>query len=264
MTATVADRLDAVRAEQMSMSMRLTSYGLTFAYGHSANDRHEGILPLDTRTTSLEEAVRELFFVYPELCYPYQSVKVYYTPQHSVLVPRDLYQSSDVGGWLHGVGLNKGLQALGYPLREEPKVIVGAWSAELYQFLCRTHLQLHFEPYYIALLEARRLESRLGSYDELVLSLRPEGVDCLVLRSGELIFVNSFGWTTLEEQARLGEAVYYSFAIWQSMGLRAEHDAIHVVYPPDHSDTEALGKHLMDELALRIRRSTHATYAPII
>lgn len=264
MTATVADRLDAVRAEQMSMSMRLTSYGLTFAYGLSADERHEGNLPLDTRNTSLLEAVRELFFVYPELCYPYQSVRVCYTPQYSVLVPRDLYQSSDASAWLEGVGLGEGLQALGYALGEEPKVIVGAWPSELYQFFSRTYLQLHFEPYYIALLQERQLKSRLEACTELCVSLRLEGMDCLVVRMGELIFVNSFAWTALEQDVRLGEAVYYVFAIWQSLGLSVESDAIYVATPCDHAQTQALGESLTRELAQRVRRVDLGAYTPTI
>lgn len=257
--------LTAIQAEQMNMSIRLASDGLTFAISYNARPQEiftRGHLPLGYGYRSWSEAVRELFYAHPELSLPYRQVDLYYEPMYSVLVPEELYDPADPAVWLRTIEAEERVSGdsyvyLGRRIIDEEKVIVSAWYADLYQFVHRTHLQLHTHPYYMPVLERRKLISRQRSGAELCMLIRPEGVDCFILQAGELIFLNSFTFVNTQEQTDLvGELTYYTFSIWRSMGLSTTESHLYLSYPlgakPEESPLRATAERLCGELSSRL------------
>lgn len=256
MTLSSVGGLNATRAEQMYMSIRLKSDGLTFAVGYGTEPIGMATLPL-AGYGDLGEAVREQFFTHPELSFPYREVIVYFEPMYSVLVPRELYdpQSSDM--WCGALSEDtSGIESIGYPLPDESKVIVSAWSADLYQFLHRTHLRLRMIPYYVSLIERRKIITRQLQGAELCVSLRRDGADCFVLRAGELVFLNNFSWVNAHSQEdMLGELKFYTFSLWHSIALSADADSLLLAYPIGDQMLQEVAQGALVELSTRIART---------
>lgn len=223
-----------IEAEQKYMSIRLQSYGLTFAIADQPVALSELIqvghtLPLETGHDTLASAVQSLYYTHPELSLPYHQVYLYYIPEQSVLVPESLHSEADASAWIEIVGglEREPMQVLSYALPSERKVMVSAWDAPLYQYLKRTHLQLRAIPYIAPLLEHLRPESRQHIGRTLVVSLRPEGMDCALLRSGDTEMLNTYRWVSPHDlDACASEAVYYILSLSQSAGLDLLNDPL--------------------------------------
>lgn len=261
MTTSVISGITATEAEQMNMSIRLLSDGLTFILSNSTESQEiisHGHLLLERHYQGEEEAVRELFFAHPELCLPYRSVTFHYAPIYSVLAPEELFAPAEAMHWLSSaLGGNKPvleqLWATHYTLVDEAKVIVSAIDTDLYRFLQRTHLQLYVAPYYAPILEGRKPTSRSHSGVELSVVLRSGGSDCFALRSGETIFLNSFTWVNpSSSEDTLGELTYYISSLWRNLGLNGHTDRLYITYPSDSLVEERTAERLGATLATRI------------
>lgn len=261
MTSSVLARLDAVQAEQYNMSIRLSSDGLTFALSYSSSPQatlERGTLSLEPGYASAEEAVRELLYRHPELTLPFDQVTLYYEPYFSTLVPSELYEAHQASHWLSIVGgkdwEGAPYQCLTHALSDEPKVIVSAWSEGLYQFLRRMHLQLTTIPYYVPIIERVRRYSRQHTGCDLYVLVRREGMDVVALRAGEVIYLNTFGWAMPEDRTTLvGEAIFYTFSLWRSLGLEGEADSLHLLYDEARSESYTLVSEMLEHLSPRVR-----------
>lgn len=228
MDASALGMLDAIQAEQVNMSIRLRSDGLTFALSTlletEETRREEQTLPFERGLSSLEQSFEQLLYLHPELTLPYRSVQVVYTPLCSVLVPADLYREGEAEHWFAPIVgstcLGETYMVLSHPLPHEGKVLLTSIPRGLYGYLKRTYLQLEFTPYYLPILEVYQRKSREIASEKLCLMLRSEGMDCLALRSGELRLINTFSWTKQADSTSvLDELLFYTFSLWRSLSL---------------------------------------------
>lgn len=235
MNASALGMLDAIQAEQVNMSIRLRSDGLTFAL--STPNRGEELreekqtLSFERGLPSLEQALEQMFYLYPDLTLPYRAVHIAYTPLCSVLVPTDLYQDDDADQWfalvVGSTCLGEAYAVLSHPLPSEGKVLLSAIPRGLHGYLRRTYLQLEFTPYYLPILEIYQRKSRESSGEKLCLILRSEGMDCLALCMGELRLINTFSWTKQADATSvLDELLFYTFSLWRSLSLDPRADEL--------------------------------------
>lgn len=258
------------QSEEMSMSIRLMSGGLAFALWSIKQEREPvacGFLPMGTGYGSWWEAMQDLFFQNEILCFPYHSVEVYYQPQQIILIPHEHYEAEELALWLQAVSPLSAdeeiqWQALAYPLEDEGKLQGLAWSQPMYQFLQRTHLRLRMIPEYMPWLASRKRQSRQSIQAELCVSLHQEGIDCFLIKQGEVHFANQYRFVRPSDpQAMLGEMNYYILALWRSLALQGESDGLSLCYSLDEceeacSRSLALLEQLREELHLYLSQIT--------
>lgn len=274
--------LDAVQAEQVDMSIWLRSDGLTFAQSYASDTLGRqvpkggeanswGLIAqaerkLSRSAESVAQAYSELIYTEPQLALPYRSVRLYYTPLFSVIVPLELFRSSEAMHWLCLIGgqtfEGKEYQAVSYILEDEGKCIVSAVESQLAGLLSRTYLQLEYCPYFVPLIQERKPESRSRASRELNIALTLDGMDCFALQMGSLKLLNSFGWIAVgDEDKRLGELTYYIFAFWQNLGFDPLADSLHLSYYGDSAELEGLAVRATAELSSRLKHITHSPYS---
>ncbi len=237
MNASALGALDAIKAEQVDMSIRLRSDGLTFALlepgvsDRCPSEQSGQSLAFPRGHASLESAMEQAIYLHPELALPYREVHILYTPLCSMLVPADLFAEEEAGDWLGAVvGNSLGGEeyvALSHPLSGEDKVLLSAIPRGLYSYLRRTYLKPELTPYYLPILETYQRQSREQAGERLCVILRLEGMDCMALRQGELRLINSFSWTRpTDEGAMLDELLFYVFSLWRGLSLEATRDQL--------------------------------------
>lgn len=265
MNASALGVLDAIEAEQIDMSIRLRPDGLTFALSRSLSNELESLPPEEAFTLgfepghpSLRHAVEQALYLHPELTLPYRRVSISYTPLCSVLVPTDLYRDGEASDWLRPIIGNSLLgdayATLTYTLPSEGKVLLSAMPQDLYSYLRRTYLQVDFTPYYIPALEVYQRRSREQAGEKLCLIVRPDGMDVLALRSGELRLINTFSWTKQQDHLSvLDELLFYTFSLWRSLGLDTEQDELVLLAAASHLPLGLLAQEAQERLSVYIR-----------
>lgn len=262
--------LDAIQAEQVNMSIWLRSDGLTFAQSYPQDlSQGEGLsrgsFDFARGYASITEPLEELLYTQPELGLPYRRVRLALSPLASVLVPNALYQTEEQAGWMKLV-LGEDYQGqsyhiCAYPLEDEGKQLIFAVPAELYSLLARTYLQLELIPYYIPLLEGRKLASRSTEGRELTLMMSREGLEVFVLEAGQLSLLNAYRWMRQgDEEAILGELSFYVFALWRSLGLSPEADRLLLCHNSEDGEGIALAQRAQDLLSARLPHCSILTF----
>ncbi|MDO4692041.1 MAG: DUF3822 family protein [Porphyromonadaceae bacterium] len=240
--------VNSSQSEEMNMSIRLMSGGLAFALWSSREEAEpltQGFIPIGTGYGSWSEAMQDVFFQNEFLCFPYHSVSAYYQPEQIVLIPREHYEAEELGLWLQAVSpLSAGEEpqwgALAYPLEDEGKLQGLAWSQSMYQFLQRTHLRLRMIPEYMPWLALRKRLSRQSTQAELCVSLHPEGIDCFLVKQGEVQFANQYRFVRpSDEHDAIGEMNYYILALWRSLELRGQIDSLALCYSLDEGESNS-------------------------
>ena len=122
-------------------------------------------------------------------------------------------------------------------LLEEGKSLVLSWDQRAYTFLKRRHSTLEPLPYFIPLLVQRRADSQKSRGHELLLVLREQGVDCLLLLGGELIAFNSYPIVRLQDADQVaGEVMFYASTLWRHFGLSSVSDRIHIAHSEEGTE----------------------------
>lgn len=218
--------LTPLQAEYMSMSIWLMSDGLTFSISNKEdveNEQIKGSLNIPTGYRTHIEAIQELIYQHEWLCFPYQRVCLYYTPVRSVLIPHELYDASQAHLWLQGISNIEGSTVLAEPLPIIGKVLLTTIDTDIITLFERIHPPLFALPYYLPLIENELKQINSGRNQKLVVSLRNKQLDCLLLNSGHLAYVNHY---TLTSEESVSELLYYTLGLWQTLELKNEEDEI--------------------------------------
>lgn len=231
-----------------SLSIRPTSGGLAFSITVCAEQEASftSFLPYASVGTPIGQQIEELYYQNEWLAFPYATTTLYYEPHEAVLVPEELLTPGQEGLWLSSgrdhaterlAGLDTPRVALSVGLLEEGKSLVLSWDQRAYSFLRRRHSTLEPLPYFIPLLVQRRADSQKARGHELVLVLREEGVDCLLLLGGELVAFNSYPIVRLLDAEQVaGEVMFYASTLWRHFGLSSAGDRIHIVHSEEGTE----------------------------
>ncbi|KGN69930.1 DUF3822 family protein [Porphyromonas sp. COT-239 OH1446] len=232
----------ALEVEQYSMSIRLASDGLVFALSPlqkgSHLPTHREVVRVEASGDLWRQELRDAILQRPLLLQSYPKILVYYEPSAGVLVPQELYDEGEAEIWLRNIlthpcgraDQEASLYALSYPWKQEGKVFVHYWDEEVYHFLQRTLHSPSFAPYFAQLIDRRKALSRRDGRAELCVFVRRRGFDCILVREEEQVFYNSFVFVSpFDEKSKVGELLYYIFALWQDLGLDAGRDSLCLV-----------------------------------
>lgn len=224
--------LSAHTAESYDMSIRLLSDGLIFSLLDT-----EGktcctcTYPFDSGVEDYCSAVKELFFHYQHLTFPYRRVHVTYRPDSYVLIPRALYEEGRSDYWLrtavHLPEEGKGAAIMEYNLPHQDKMLILAWDKPLYEFLRRTQVGTEFSPDFIPFFKETERQSRQHTSKRVALNLRHNKLDLFVFEGGSLLFANTYSLTDNHTIRSVEEEVlFYLVTVWKSLRLNIEHDRI--------------------------------------
>ncbi len=234
MLASDIDLIKVEQAENMSMSIRPTSSGLTFIIYEGQNfdgAKHEGFLPIEASPKAWSERISELFFSHNVLALPFHRVKLCYEPQQGLIIPRELYKDDFDDLWQSYLNSDEELLCLKEGVENEAKKLLFYYPKDFLNFLKRTHLRLLEECYLIPLMKQDKQQSRQRGRRRLSLSLRYGALDCWLIAQGELQFYNSYKIIESQNaQAIEGELMYYLFMLVGELGLNLEEDEVQL-YP---------------------------------
>ena len=144
--------VNAIQAEEMSLSIWLRSDGLSFAIypkGATQDDAPmlKSTLPF-AEHFSLRENVEQCLYEQPELSLPFAQVQIYYTPTSVALVPDALFDESNVDVWETTLCTKQTEALRPYLLEGEDKRLVGAMDRATLELLERSFLMLSLCPSY--------------------------------------------------------------------------------------------------------------------
>ncbi len=234
-------KLKVEQAENMSMSIRPSSSGLTFiVYEGKDFDgaEQEGFLSLDTSPKAWSERVSDLFFTHSFLALPFHRVKLYYEAVQGLIIPNELYQEHFDELWQTYVNHDEELTTLREELANEGKSLLFYLPKALLTFLQRTHIRLEVAPYILPSLAESQLKTRQKASRSLSLSLRYGALDCWLLEKGALQFYNTYPIVEQQNaQAIEGELMYYLFMLVSELGLDLEEDELTIVSSKSESET---------------------------
>ena len=245
-------QITAAEAAHYSLSIRTISGGLAFCItAETEGDTvslhlvFSGRLETSASVHSVYEALQELYFSYEFLSLPYRRITLYYEPKQAVLVPTALLQEDRDELWLSpteeasttttSLRPNESLCTLRYTLPDDTKTFVLSWPSDAYQFLRRTLLLIDPQPHFAPILECQRAKSRATQGRELLLLLRPNGMDLFLIKGGEVEAYNSAPLIAGHSQeVTAGEIIFYTFAFWRHFELDGMIDRLTIA----HSEEE--------------------------
>ena len=235
-------------APSHSLSIRPTSGGLAFSITVCVEQEANftSFLPYASIGTPIGQQIEELYYQNEWLAFPYATTYLYYEPHEAVLVPEELLTPGQESLWL-APDRDHASERLALPenpkvglsvaLLEEGKSLVLSWDQRAYTFLKRRHSTLEPLPYFIPLLVQRRADSQKSRGHELLLVLREQGVDCLLLLGGELIAFNSYPIVRLQDADQVaGEVMFYASTLWRHFGISSVSDRIHIAHSEEGTE----------------------------
>lgn len=231
MTETPLIDIKPEEAYLYSLSIRLTTGGLAVYIDTLSGEPHwRGFLTYSSGGIQPERLLQELYYEHEFLSLPFHSCTYLYTPSGAVLAPTELLEAGQESLWLPMVAEERAKEeqvALRYDLPDEGKSLISALPLSLHQYLHRVLLPLTLKPYYSDLLEERRQISRNSKESELLIVLRTEGIDCLLLRAGQVHGYNSYSAPTGSMTSQQAEGlIYYLMALWKHFSLSASSDQL--------------------------------------
>lgn len=224
--------LSAHTAESYDMSIRFLSDGLVFSLSDTEGKACSTCTyPFDSGAEDYCAAVKELFFHYQHLTFPYRRVHVSYRPDSYVLIPRALYEEGRADYWLrtavHLPDEGKGVAVMEYNLPHQDKMLILTWDKPLYEFLRRTQIGTEFTPGFIPFFKETERQSRQHTAKRVALNLRHDKLDLFVFEGGSLLFANTYSLTDNQGVRSIEEEVlFYLVTVWKSLRLDIEHDRI--------------------------------------
>ncbi len=258
MLASDIDLIKVEQAENMSMSIRPTSSGLTFVIYEGQDfdgDKQEGFLPIEGSPKAWSERMSELFFSHTVLALPFHRVKLSYEPQQGLIIPKELYKEDFNELWQAYLNCDEDLLCLKETVENEAKNLLFYYPKDFLNFLKRTHLRLQEECYLTPLMKQDKHETRQCGKRRLSLSLRYGALDCWLIAQGELQFYNSY--QIIESQsaeAIEGELMYYLFMLVSELGLNLEDDELKLLKNSSESPAiQALLNGAIERLKVNVR-----------
>ena len=264
-------QITAAEAAHYSLSIRTISGGLAFcitteeeASPEATRLVHAGRLETSASVHSVYEALQELYFSYEFLSLPYRSVTLYFEPKRAVLVPTALLQEGQDELWLSPTEeagstasqrANESLCTLRYTLPDDTKTFVLSWPSDAYQFLRRTLLLIEPKPHFTPILEEQRAKSRATQGRELLLLLRPSGMDLFLIQGGEVEAYNSAPLIAGHSQeVAAGEIIFYTFAFWRHFELDGVTDRLTIAYSEEEQSALRQSLHTIADEACQLLR----------
>lgn len=264
-------QITAAEAAHYSLSIRTISGGLAFcitteeeASPEATRLVHAGRLETSASVHSVYEALQELYFSYEFLSLPYRSVTFYFEPKRAVLVPTALLQEGQDELWLSPTEeagstasqrANESLCTLRYTLPDDTKTFVLSWPSDAYQFLRRTLLLIEPKPHFAPILEEQRAKSRATQGRELLLLLRPCGMDLFLIQGGEVEAYNSAPLIAGHSQeVAAGEIIFYTFAFWRHFELDGVTDRLTIAYSEEEQSALRQSLHAIVNEACQLLR----------
>ncbi len=225
-------KLNVEEAEQMSMSIRPSSSGLTFVIyegQHFQGKAVEGFLPIDASPNTWADRISDLFYKHSFLALPFHRVKLLFEPVEGLLIPKELYQENFESLWLSYLNSEEELVGIKEDIDNEDKSFLFYYPKALLHFLKRTHLRLETVSYFKDLIAQAQLTTREQASRSLNLSLRLGVLDCYLVDKGSVQFYNRFPIVESQNQAVIeGEVMYYLFMLIRELDLNLETDTLNI------------------------------------
>lgn len=248
--------INAIEAEEMSLSIWLRSDGLSFAvYPRGANAHTPSVFTEDIAfidNYTLRENLEQCLYQQPILGLPFARVMIYYYPAGVVLTPQALFDDNAVDVWEHtACRPEESLRA--YHLPEDDKVLLGALEREVVEFLERSFLMLSLRPIYADLIGRLTTESQETLRDKLLLYLADRGLTIAHIQPTGITYLNSFDYVRPNDPTSiLGEVMYYTSLVWKTLNLN---HAVEIVLEQDIRTEQAQAGSLE-----AIRTALHETF----
>ena len=243
--------INAIQAEEMSLSIWLRSDGLSFAIypkGATQDDAPilKSILPF-TEHFSLRENIEQCLYEQPELSLPFAQVQIYYTPTSVALVPDALFDEWET------TLCTKQTEALRpYLLEGEDKRLVGAMDRATLELLERSFLMLSLCPSYADKLALLRTEAQQSLTSKLLVYLAYDGITIALIEPHGLSYINRFAYVRPSDgDSKHGEIMYYLGLVWQSLELS---NAIDIAFDGEAEPESPLAKE-QEELIKQVQVS---------
>ena len=248
--------INAIQAEEMSLSIWLRSDGLSFAIypkGAMQDDAPmlKSTLPF-AEHFSLRENVEQCLYEQPELSLPFAQVKIYYTPTSVALVPDALFDESNVDVWETTLCTKQTEALRPYLLEGEDKRLVGAMDRATLELLERSFLMLSLCPSYADKLALLRTEAQQSLTSKLLVYLAYDGITIALIEPHGLSYINRFAYVRPSDgDSKHGEIMYYLGLVWQSLELS---NTIDIVFDGEAEPESTLAKE-QEELIKQVQAS---------
>lgn len=220
----LSEILTADSAERYSLSIRLSSDGLSFVcHSKEIDDSFRyGKVDFDS-SKSFVTALKDFFFENEWLSYPYKHISVLQVTNQYILTPQSYYDEKKNKELLQYAFSKPVSLPLANQINGMEAYMVFGMEEEVYEFCSRSLLNPKFYHHLSPVLSYWNKHYRISLNSEMFVFVHPGMIDIIHYEDCKITFANSF----LYEQS--SDAVYYILYVWKQLGLDQQKDRLQFI-----------------------------------
>jgi len=251
MTVSFPDTFTIDTSEKYILSIRLSPDGLSFSGNIPMEENSFFFRKISfDRSKPYISSLKEFFFEQECFSWVYKKVNILcFTSQYS-LVPEVFYDENKKKELLSTTFLNPEEKILDNILLYEQGRIVFSINQEVYGFLCRSFINAEFIHHLAPVLNLWKKQNQASLSGQMYVLLNRRTIDVSCYNKGELIFLNSFEYSSPDD------IFYFLACVWTQTGLNQLEDTVFVFGNQDHH------KSIMDNLRVYVQNVEIMDFPP--
>ncbi|MEG1544856.1 MAG: DUF3822 family protein [Tannerellaceae bacterium] len=221
MTISIPDTLTTDNSEKYSVSIRLSSGGLSFSGYDTLTSGHFFYRSVEfDRSKPFLASLKEFFFAHSFLAYTYKHTYVVCVSPEYALVPDAMFDEDQQESMQSFNFSAPQAHCLSNPLKEEHARLLFGMDEEVYEFCSRSLANPRFVHSVTPLLCLWKRQSSHQLSKKMYVVIHRKAMDVVCYAQGKLLFANSF------EAEQSSDRLYYILHVWRQVGMNQLKDQL--------------------------------------